>query len=161
VNFKLVRLGISGKKASFYSILPSGSNETLFETFIKENQNGFKDELLDIVSRIRSMSNETGAREQYFKPNEGKPGDGVCALYDNPDKHLRLYCIRYGTCVVILGGGGHKAAGMRTLQESDKLTFENDILRTVSKKITERIKEKDIRWVGEDLDGDFNFNDDE
>ncbi len=36
--------------------------------------------------------------------------------------NLRLYCIRLGSAVVILGGGGHKPKTIRTLQDDTKLT---------------------------------------
>jgi hypothetical protein len=40
--------------------------------------------------------------------NEGKYGDGVSALFDKPKYKLRLYCIRYGTQIIIVGWGGEK-----------------------------------------------------
>jgi len=56
--------------------------------------------------RLKIIGNETGARESFFKTKEGIPGDGVCTLYDTPDKKLRLYCIRYGKQLIIIGAGG-------------------------------------------------------
>ncbi|MBK6979124.1 MAG: hypothetical protein IPH28_20170 [Cytophagaceae bacterium] len=61
-------------------------------------------------------------------------GDGVCALYDDPDRNLRLYCIRYGKQIVVLGGGGHKPKTIRALQEDEKLKQENYLIRNISKK---------------------------
>ncbi len=161
MHFQLVETELSGDKTTIFTVLPEGSDETLFDKFIRENLPDFKTELIEISKTIRTIANITGAREQFFKHNEGFPGDGVCAMFDAPDKKLRLYCIRFGMCVIILGGGGHKPDGMKAFQESAKLTEENKIMRKVSSKIMVRIKEKGIRWVDEDLVGNFNFTDDE
>lgn len=88
-------------------------------------------------------------------------GDGICALYDNPDKNLRLFCIRNGNVNVIIGGGAEKPKSMKAFQESTKLTEENYFLRAVSQLFMERLKEKDIRYSkdGMDLEGDLTFED--
>jgi len=161
IKFKLFKLEIlSGEAVSYYSIVVNSDSQTLFENFIEENLNLFKSEIRDIISRLISMGKKTGAREIYFKLNEGVPGDGVCALYDNPDKKLRLYCIRYGSSLIILGGGGHKPETIRKLQECDKLLSENYLIREISKQITARIKKGEIRFSNNsnDLKGDLEFN---
>jgi hypothetical protein len=149
----------SGKGSSIYSFRNLESGETLFDEFIKENISHIS-ELKDIIKRITTIGTKTGARENFFKLNEGKPGDGVCALYDIPASKLRLYCIRYGTTIVILGGGGPKPKDIRALQENDKLTEENYLLRTLSEEISIRIKNGDIEFIndGYDFDGDLNFS---
>lgn len=102
-----------------------------------------------------------GARFQFFKEHEGKAGDMVCALFDLPEKKLRLYCIRLGSVVVIIGGGGEKK--VQTLQDDDKLTAENYLLRHISAELYQRILDKDIKWSadGMELLGDLNFEYDE
>ena len=74
--------------------------------------------------------------------NEGKPGDGICAVTDLKGK-LRLYCIRFGNILLILGGGGRKTT--RTYQEDPKLYSEIQLLQKVSEALSKAIKEKDIR----------------
>src|SRR5665647_2827517 len=109
MEYKLVKLSkFSGNEASVYSIYLKDERRTLFDRFLKENINSFKSELNDIVVRLKTIGHDTGARKQFFKTNEGKPGDGVCAFYDIPKSNLRLYCICYGTLLVVLGGGGYK-----------------------------------------------------
>jgi hypothetical protein len=153
---KLVKLDkLSGKKASVYSIWVEELQKTSFEIFLNENKNVLLSELNDILSRLKVIGHETGAREQFFKINEGKPGDGVCALYDNPDRKLRLYCIKYGTLIVILGGGGPK--NVKKLQQNNKLTDENYFLRELSEQITERIKEGEIWFTNNNMDFDGNL----
>ena len=126
-----------------------GEEESLFENFIRENNKVFSDELVDIRNRLTVIANKTGARDQFFKINEGNPGDGICALYDDPDKKLRLYCIRYGTVAIILGGGGEKSKKIKALQEDKKLKDENYLLRKISKGITKALKDGQIKWSGD------------
>ena len=162
MNFKIVQLSqFSGYHAGIYSIYLENEQQTLFERFIKENFNLFKSEIIDINSRLITINRKTGARDIYFKLNEGNPGDGVCALYDKPESNLRLYCIKYGNALVILGGGGHKPKKLKTFQEDDKLTEENYVLREISEQITERIKNKEIKFSedGTEIFGNLEFND--
>lgn len=156
---ELVKLSdFSGKMTSIYGIFLEKYQMTTFDLFIQENKNSFLNELKDIISRLKVIGTVTGAREQFFKTNEGRPGDGVCALYDNPEKKLRLYCIRYGTQIIIIGGGGPK--NVRKLQEDEKLENENYFLRKLSELISERIKQDEIRYTGDfqDFTGNLEFN---
>ena len=140
---------LSGYKGSIYTILIDDEKNTAFKKLITNNQILFKSEIKDIVARLKIMGSKTGMRENFFKVNEGKPGDGVCALYDQEESNLRLYCIRYGSQLIILGGGGHKPKTTRTLQDDPVLKKENFILRELSKLITEKMKDKEI-WFSED-----------
>lgn len=162
MNFELVKIDqLSGRKAGIYTILINGQTLTLFEKFIQENRNSFKSEISDIVQRLNVIAKKTGARESFFKTKEGHPGDGVCALYDQPKSKLRLYCIRYGQELILLGGGGPKPKTIRTLQENEKLTKENYLLREISKRIMEAIKDKDLQFSQDFLDFEGNLRFDE
>ncbi len=121
VEFEIVRLTkFSGNKASVYAIKPLGEKITLFSKFVNTYENLFKSEIDEIYKRLNVIGKTTGAREQFFVLNEGEPADGVCALFDEKKK-LRLYCIRYGMCLIILGGGGYKSKNLRAFQEDEKL----------------------------------------
>lgn len=160
VRCKLVRVQKHcGNKSSVYSVYLSEERKTVYEKFQLENLPTFKSEIVDIVKRIHVIGKKTGAQESFFKLKEGKPGDGVCALYDRPDSKLRLYCIRFGSVLLIVGGGGEKPKGMRALQESEKLTEENYLLRELSAEISRRQKDGDIKITanGMDLEGDLEF----
>jgi hypothetical protein len=160
-QYQLVKLDqFSGKMARIYSFLKKSEQKTLFDIFVEENKNLFLSELKDIFVRLQIIGNDTGAREQYFKLFEGKPGDGVCALYDLPGKKLRLYCIRYGATLVIVGGGGYKSKEIRTLQENEKLKRENTIMVKLSNDISQKIKEREIIFSddGYGLTGNLTFN---
>ncbi|PIY08732.1 MAG: hypothetical protein COZ18_10830 [Flexibacter sp. CG_4_10_14_3_um_filter_32_15] len=162
MKYRLVKISnLSGNKASVYSVLLNGEQETIFDKFVKENIMTFEEEVKNIIARLKTIGKSTGIRDSFVKPNEGTLGDGVCALYDNPDKKLRLYCIKYGTQLILVGGGGQK--NVRTLQEDDKLKKENYFLRKLSAQITERIKDKEIEYINNylDFEGDLEFQDDD
>lgn len=142
---------LSGKKATVYSVqLDDGTD--LFDQFLKENSAEYEKDVKDILQRIRSISRKAGAQKHFFKTKEGKPGDGVCALYDTPEKHLRLYCIRMGNTVIILGGGGPKPKEICALQEDPKLKHENYLLRDISKELTDKMRNGEIRFSDDELE---------
>jgi hypothetical protein len=164
MNFKIVKLeALSGERASIYAVYDIDKKVNIFEQFIRENVNSFKSETFDIRDRLMIIGHQVGARPIFFKFKEGKPGDGICALYDEPNSNLRLYCIRYGTQIVILGGGGPKSKDIRAFQDDEKLKDENYYLREISNLITKRIKDREIKFSidGLELIGDFEFNEDE
>lgn len=158
MKYKLVEIPeLSGNKATIYTVIDCSDNKTLFDYFLEENGDLHLSEIKDIIVRLKVIGEKTGAREQFFKLNEGSPGDGVCALYDLPNYKLRLYCIRYGTQIIILGGGGPKK--VQKLQQDQKLTKESYFLRELSIKITERLRDKDINYnySGDKFEGDLEF----
>jgi hypothetical protein len=160
VKLKLVKLDkLSGQKTQIYSIVVDNDEKNLFEYFLEENDEAYHDELLDILTRIKSISHKEGAREHHFKKAEGKLGDGVEALYDESNRKLRLYCIRYGSVLLVLGGGGAK--NVRALQDDPKLKKENYLLREISKRISESMQEGDLKWNSsfDDFTGNFTFED--
>ncbi len=148
---------LSGSKGSVYTILIDEEENTSFKNFVMNNKDSFESEVKDIVARLKTMGAKTGMRENFFKLKEGKPGDGVCALYDEDNSNLRLYCIRYGSQLVIVGGGGHKPKSIRSFQEDANLEHENYILRELSLLITEKMRDKEIRFSedGMDFEGDL------
>ena len=159
-KYKLVKLdSLSGNKASVYSVYDYEREKTLFQIFLEENKNSFISEIKNLWARLVVIGKKEGARHGFFKHNEGKPGDGVCALYDEPEKNLRLYCVRYGTLIVLLGGGGIKPKEIRAFQEDPKLTSENYILREISLQITDKLKSKELKFSANllDFEGDLNF----
>lgn len=142
---------LSGKKATIYSVqLDDGTD--LFDQFLNENSAEYENDVKNILQRIRTISRKTGAQEHFFKTKEGNPGDGVCALYDTPEKQLRLYCIRMGNAVIILGGGGPKYKEIRALQEDPKLKHENYLLRDISKEITDKMRSGEICFSDDELE---------
>lgn len=160
MKFQLVEVNnLSGKKATIYSIKLDGEKKNYFEKFISENFLEYKNEVSNIANRLRTIGHKTGAVEGFFKQKEGTLGDLVCALYDMPNSNLRLYCVRFGHGVVVLGSGGLKPKNIRALQESEKLEEENYIVRFVSEKLCEALRTKQLRYNADYtcFEGDFNF----
>jgi len=164
MRYKIVKINnYSGNKTTIYSILMEEENETLLNKFVRENEISFKSETKDVLKRLYSIGHTTGARTYFFKEWEGKPGDGVCALFDKPNSNLRLYCIYFGSQLIIVGSGGHKPKNIRTLQQDGKLKAENYLLRKISEQITQRIKDKEISYTKDYLnfEGNLEFNEEE
>lgn len=135
-----------------YSVAVDDADFTLYDRFLQENEKDSNEELMEIAAKLNAMSGKTGFTDIFFKLNEGRPGDGLCAITDLKGK-LRLYCIRFGNTLLVLGGGGPKTT--RTYQEDPKLLSENMLLRRVSDVIAEAVKGKDI---GIEEDGSLTGN---
>lgn len=164
MKYRLVRLDkFTGREATIYTVIIDDAKQTLFDRFVDEHRSVYPLEFRSIRDRLRTIATKAGAREQYFKLFEGKPGDGVCALYDSPKSKLRLYCIKYGSCSIIVGGGGFKPKGIKALQDNQKLNDENSILCKLSALITNALRDGAIKWVsnGYQLEGDLTFTDNE
>lgn len=160
MKLKLVKIDkLSGYKTQIYSVAVDNNSKSLFEHFLDENDEVYHEELLEILTRLRSISQKEGAREHLFKKAEGKLGDGVEALYDESKRKLRLYCIRYGSVLLVLGGGGAK--NVRALQDDPKLKKENYLLREISKQLSEAMQNGDLKWNNtfNDFIGNFTFED--
>lgn len=154
---------LSGSRAIIYSVILGDDEITLFDHFVEDYRDSFRNEVVDIVNRLEIMGKFTGAREGFFKINEGKPGDLVCALYDDPGGKLRLYCIRFGSAAIILGGGGPKDKNTRTWQDSVQLKNEAERMIAISNDIKERLQTGELKWSedGSFLEGNLIISDDD
>ena len=109
----------SGNKAHIYSVLLDDAEDTLFDQFVEENGPLYPNEIREIVKELIAMGNKVGCQEHFFKLNEGRlVGDGVAAVWA---KRIRVYCLRYGSSLIILGGGGYKPPSIRAYQEDPVL----------------------------------------
>jgi hypothetical protein len=164
VNYEIVELDeLSGSKSTIYSVIIEDEEFTLFDSFVEGNSVDHPDEVKLIVNRLYQIGHTFGAREQFFKLDEGKPGDGVCAIYDEEDSKLRQYCIRNGSTLIILGGGGHKPPQIRAWQQDEKLKKEAELMIWISKDIMKRMRNGEIYWSkdGSRLLGDLKISDNE
>lgn len=158
MKYEIVKdVDMSGNKCSIYTVFVEEYGQTLFERFLEECSPDYPDDVQNILDRLEVIAHDTGARRSYFKEKEGKPGDLVCALFDTPDKNLRLYCIRYGGMLILLGGGGPK--NERAWQDNEKLTEEAKWMIKVSREIYERQLNKEVWFTSDDLDfeGELKF----
>jgi hypothetical protein len=161
VKFKIQKLErLCGKRATVYSVILEDDEQTLFERFYIENKAEYSQEVVDITRQILTMANKVGVQEQFFTRPEGKLGQDVWDLRDYPKKRLRLYCIKLSGVAIILGGGGPKPKGIAAFQEVPKLKNENYLIRMVSDAVTQRIRDKEIRWNGDEIVGNLLFEDD-
>lgn len=148
---KLVYLtNLSGDKASIYSIVTENSKMPFLDLFIMEYKERFTQDLMGIIRRLKVMGNDVGAIEPYFKLDEGLEwNDLVCALYDIPDKHLRLYCIRLNENIVVAGSGGPK--NVRTWQDDPRLSKEVTEMMHFSKIIRTKLKDGSLKISADGL----------
>lgn len=135
----------SGQAAHIYSVMLSGSERTLLEDFIEENEH-YKEELNSIITRLLEMGANYGCRRQFFKEHEGAAGDGVCALWSG---RLRLYCLYFDKTAVFFGSGGYKPYEAKAYQQDPNLYSKAKQMRKIAKIINEAIKSKDIK-INED-----------
>lgn len=112
---------------------------------------------MQIVKELIAMGNKVGCQEHFFKLNEGRLGDGVAAVWA---KRIRVYCLRYGSSLIILGGGGYKSPSIRAYQEDPVLSGKVEEIKRIAELINERIKEKDLK-LNEDgiISGELIIND--
>lgn len=167
MNFEIVEISeFSGTKTKIYSVIDLDNQSedlTLFDYFINKFSESHSAEVLSILNLIEDINNKFGIRENLIKDHEGKLGDGVIAIHDNPDKKLRLYGIRFASSILILGGGGVKPKNIRAWQEDKLLSIEANKLIEISAKINKRIIDKDIWFDSQcsELIGDLTFNNDD
>ena len=165
MNYQIITLDeFTGDKATIYSILPEGENLTLYDKFVEEYCTDYYDDILSIADLLIDMGCKYGIRENLIKTKEGKPGDGVVAIFDNPDKNLRLYGIRYGASILLLGSGGVKGQEVMAWQDDAKLKKEAEIVIQISKEVSKRVQDREINISLDHmrLTGNLNFlnNDD-
>lgn len=130
----------SGSMAKIYSIMLDGDDETLLDDFFEENKQ-YEEELKEIAAKLKTMGNSTGCRIQYFKENEGAPGDGVVAL---SYKRIRLYCLRFDSTCIFIGSGGYKPPNISAYQEDASLNSKAQQMKKIAASINKAIIEKDL-----------------
>ena len=141
MNFDIEEIEeLSGDAASIYSVTIEGEEKTLLEQFFEENV-AYETELNEIADKLSVMGQETGCRWDYFKHNEGSPGDGVAVLKAG---RLRLYCLYVDSTIVCFGSGGYKGPEIRAYQENAELNQKVEQMKAIAKRINKAIVEKDI-----------------
>ena len=158
MGFRIVEIReLSGPKCKIYSVAYDGNGEyTLFDDFLDRLDEDFPESVSEIWSKLEFMGAEGGARLQFFRENEGVPGDGVVALLKEQDFPIRLYAVRYGTILLVLGSGGYK--DVDSWQKDDTLCHHATEMIKISALISERIKDKEITICPDgSLKGDLYF----
>ncbi len=140
-------------------MLPEGSDSTFFEQFIEENEVQHAAALNNLAGQLDTFAHDLGARDHFFR-HEAPIGGWAHALRDDEGK-LRLYCIRYGSCLIVLGSGAPKPKGVGAWQTDPLLKPKVEATIAVADAIQEKIKEGDLKFSsdGFDFEGDLIFND--
>lgn len=162
MGFRVVEIKeLSGPACKIYSIAYDGDGgDTLLDEFLDRMDEEYPDEVDELWAKLEFMGREGGARIHFFRENEGIPGDGVVALLKESGFKLRLYAIRYGSFLLILGSGGYKGVDTAAWQDDEVLKQHATEMIAISAKITERIKEKEITFSPDGtLQGDLYFED--
>ena len=113
-----------------------------------DDERNQKDDYEMIALAVREIV-KRGARRARFRPEgnvDALPG-GQC--------DLRVYCIRLNEGAVLLGNGGIKTS--QKLKDSPDCLPHHELLSELEKRITERIRSKEMYWEGNRLVGDFYF----
>lgn len=143
MRFNIVNIEeFSGPKAKIYSIMYEGDGEALIDRFFDDNITNHREELKEIGVKLYLMGNEFGCKANFFKPNEGAPGDGVVALRY---KQMRLYCLRYDNSCIFIGSGGYKPPSIRAYQEDTFLNAKAEEMKKIAACINQAIKDKDLK----------------
>ena len=91
---------------------------------------------------LKNLGRSIGCRIQFFRENEGAPGDGVVAFWYN---RMRLYCLRIGSACIIIGDGGYKPPEISAYQEDETLNAKAQQMRKLAACINRAIAEKDLK----------------
>jgi hypothetical protein len=151
MNFDIEEIKeFSGNAASIYSVIMEGEETTLLDQFFDENAD-YEEDLNEIFNKLYVMGQETGCRWDYFKHDEGSPGDGVSVLKSG---NLRLYCLYVDSTIVCFGSGGYKSPEIRAYQEDPELHSKVEQMKAIAKRINKAIVDKDI----EIKEGKLNIN---
>jgi len=142
MKFELVDIDeFSGEMAKIYSVALEGDDMTLMDHFFEDNAQ-YADELKAMAEKLKAMGKSTGCRIQFFKENEGAPGDGMVAFWY---KRMRLYCLRIGSACIIIGDGGYKPPEISAYQEDAVLNGKAQQMRKIAACINKAIRDRDIK----------------
>ena len=138
MKIELIKINnMSGALTSYYSVCYNDSDTTIFDDFLSENRLLNQILVNEIVLRLIDLANNIGANEFFFKYKNIKPGDNVCYLREPHLTGIRLFCIRYGEKLVVLGSGGPKFKGKKSTKSNNiLLKKENERMSKISTLIT-------------------------
>ncbi|MPL55246.1 hypothetical protein SDC9_00716 [bioreactor metagenome] len=145
------------KKVTYYSVILeeelNSDEDSLFEIFINKHTKENKTKLSHILSWIKIIGNQYGAREDIFRPEhlanalppKGKDREPTF-LEDGETEanNLRLYCLRVNENVVFLFNGDIKTA--KKAQDCKNVEPHFRLANILTKKINELFISKEISW---------------
>jgi len=151
----------SDQKVAIFSVLYDGETKNEFQKFIEKYgaDDAYKDDLGIILARIQKVEMDCAA-DRHFR-YEGKMREHIRALPPNIESSkLRLYCLCYGECILILGGGGIKEKETRTWQDDPQLTKYVEELQKIDMAMSQNIRRNPsvIREYNQLMDIDLIIN---
>ncbi|WP_299431146.1 hypothetical protein [uncultured Maribacter sp.] len=162
------------QKVCYYSVIidkddePIETANSLFENFVKQQTIDNLEKLNHILSWLAEIGNRYGAQDRYFRDeqNQGEAmglppyAMGRPPVYTEDGKtapnNLRLYCHRLNPNVVILFNGGVKTEALA--QECPNVKTHFLLANQLTKIIDQAFQNKDIKWINEDTDIDYDNN---
>jgi len=139
-TFEFVKI-VSGTKINIYSVVLDNSGINEFEKFLTEFSDNYIEDINNIISKIDIIANVTGAREEFFKYerqasvfrflNKVKNKKAKGKKYR--ESKTRLYCIKVGESILIIGGGGIKEDNIEKFQEDTRLNEIVSNMETIDK----------------------------
>ena len=124
-----------------------GETRNEFQKFIETyiDDKAYKADLDIIVSRIQKIEKD-GAADRHFR-YEGKMREHIRALPSHFDSSkLRLYCLCFAECILVLGSGAVKKKGTRTWQEDSQLTHCVTELQKIDKALSAKIRQNPLMF---------------
>lgn len=148
------------------------NDKSLFEMFIdKHNNEDNYEKLHHIMTWLKKIGNDIGAKEFYFRPEaetadtSALPPQGVdreptyfefnneTGKNENKPNNLRLYCFRASETVVFLFNGDIKTANKA--QDCDNVRPHFKLANKLTKLLEEKFQEKEIVWNEDETDIEF------
>lgn len=162
------------EKVSYYSVCLSDDpdslddEDSLYESFLKIEGAKNRKKVIHITNWLSEIGDRYGAQKHLFRDEQqqgeasGLPPKGThrTPTYaedgKNVPNNLRLYCYVLNPHVVILFSGAIKTANYA--QDCTNVKDHFKIANQLTKAIDTAIKEKDIRWIDDYSDIDFEDN---
>ncbi|WP_160711078.1 hypothetical protein [Chitinophaga solisilvae] len=125
------------------------------EHFIRQYTTHHRREVGAIAALLREMGGQVGTQEKFFR----YAGNGIYFLCDFPDHTLRLYCIRLGENLLLLGGGEKAVTTATGTGDSPEMIR----MKQVSQDIFGRMSAGNVYWSSDKspLTGDLIFEKDD
>jgi len=116
----------SATKASVYVLYDDIKKTHPFANFLNRYYNTpYEGKLINLVGRLKSMGTKTGVLDEFLKLNESETkniAENMCAIFDSPDKEMRIFCIKISEKIIIVGDGGPKPKNIRKWQDCSHLS---------------------------------------
>ncbi len=170
-NFARLKHITDYNMVSYYSVCLSDDPDTidgqdsLYESFLRIQGANNKKKVIHIANWLKEIGEKYGAQDKYFRDEQnqgeasGLPPKGADRqpTYTEDGKsipnNLRLYCYRLNEFVVILFSGAIKTA--KYAQDCPNVKDHFKEANRLTKAIDTAIKEKEIRWIDDYTNIDF------